>query len=124
MGAFVFMKRSCYGLVHSVEHIGESALLSCSVVFVKNTVSNSLVNLLNSLLVCLLSKSFVACSNSSFILLKIGLERSLEHFVLKSLGFDNLNALFRGLDIRHRVHLLIELLESEFCHERLASFSF
>ena len=94
--------------VHAVEHGCESALLSCSVVFVKNTVSYSLVDLLNSLLVSFLSESLVAGNDSSFILLHVSLESCLEHFILKSFCFDNFYALFRGLDIRHRIHLLVD----------------
>ena len=125
MGAFVFYEKklNCK-LVHAIEHICESALLSCSVVFVKNTVSNSLVNLLNSLLVGFLSKSFVTSSNSGFIFLEVGLKRSLYHFVLKSFCFNNFNALFRGLDIRHRLHLLVNLIRSGDRHERVAMILF
>ena len=81
--------------VHTVEHGSKSALFSCGIVLVKNTVSNCLVDLLDSLLVGLLGGSFVACCHSGFIFFEIGLESGFEHLVLKRLRLDDLNALFR-----------------------------
>lgn len=81
--------------VHTVEHGSKSALFSCGIVLMKNAVSNCLVNLLDSLLIGLLSGNLVACGHSGFIFLQISFESGFEHLVLKRLRLDDLNALFR-----------------------------
>lgn len=81
--------------VHMIEHGSKSALFSCGIVLVKNAVSNGLVDLLDSLLIGLLSGSLISGSHSGFIFLHIRFQSGFEHFVLKRLCLDDLNALFR-----------------------------
>jgi len=88
-------------LRHLVELQCELALLVSSVVLVKDSLSNSLVNLLNCQLVCISSSSLVTGLNSSIVLLNDGTELALEHLVLESLGSNNLYTLFSGLNVRH-----------------------
>ena len=66
-----------------------------------DSTSSGLVDLLDSNLVGLLSKSGIACSYSSLILLDICLELCLEHLVLKSLCLCNENTLLCTFNIRH-----------------------
>ena len=82
------------------------ALLSCSIVLMEKTLSYCLVNLLDCCLVCFSGCSLITGSECCFILLHRSLERALEHFVLKSLCFDNLYALLCGFNVRQTVHLL------------------
>lgn len=84
----------------SVELCSELALLSCSVILVKNTLSDSLVNLLDSGLIGFACESLITCCESCIILLDGGLHGRLEHLILQSLCFDNENALLCGLNIR------------------------
>ena len=87
-------------LRESVELCGKLALLSCSVVLVKNTLSDSLVNLLDSSLIGFACECLVTCCESCFILLDGSLHGSLEHLVLQGLSIGNENALLCGLNIR------------------------
>ena len=89
-----------------VELYGIVALLSCSVVLVEKTLSYCLVDLLNCCLISFSGCSLITGSECCFVLLHRSLERALEHLVLKSLSFDNLNALLCGFNVRQTVHLL------------------
>ena len=87
--------------LHIVEGLCKLALLTGSGVLVDDSTSSSLVDLLYSSLVGGLSELSVAFSNSSLILLDIGLELGLEDLVLHGLRLGNDNTLLRTLDIRH-----------------------
>ena len=93
-------------LAKVVELDGKLALLVCSSILVNDTTYCSLVNLLNSSLVRFGSSCLVTSLESSIVLLYDGTELSLENLVLQGLRFDDLNALLRGLNVRHEVHLL------------------
>ena len=97
---FAVIKQAQKNLRESVELCGKLALLSCSVVLVKNTLSDSLVNLLDSSLIGFACECLVTCCESCFILLDGSLHGSLEHLVLQSLCIGNENALLCGLNIR------------------------
>ena len=73
--------------------LGELALLASSRVLVNDVVSNCLIDLFNSRLVCCFCGGFVACSACSLKLFDRGLELRLEHSVAKVLGFRDLYAL-------------------------------
>ena len=71
----------------------------------KNTVVDSLIDLLDCLLISLSSGGLVVCGKSGGILLHSGTKLGLEYLVLKGLGLDDLNALLCGLDVRQLFHL-------------------
>lgn len=93
-------------LCHLVELQSELALLVSGVVLVKDSLGNSLVNLLYSSLVCFCSGSLVAGFNSSVVLLYNSAKLTLEHLVLESLCRNNLYTLFSGLNVRHSFYSL------------------
>ena len=69
-----------------IEHYSKSALSSCSGVLVHDILCNSLIDLLDRILIGSRCKSLIACFNSSLKLLHRGLESCLDHFVLHGLG--------------------------------------
>ena len=76
----------------AVELLSELALLSCSLVLVHDTLSASLVNLLDSKLDSFRGLLSVSSLDNS---LKVG----LNHLVLKCLSVDNLYSLLSGFNI-------------------------
>ena len=97
---------SCSGFrLHLVESFRELALLASSSILVNDVASSSLVDLLNSSLVGCLSKLGITGSESSLILLDIGLHLRAEDLVLKGLRFSCLNALLCTFNVRHSFHL-------------------
>lgn len=80
----------------AIELLSELALLSCSLVLVHDTLSASLVNLLDSELDSL--RGLLSVSS-----LDNGLKVGLNHLVLKCLSVDNLYSLLSGFNIRHNV---------------------
>ena len=80
----------------AVELLSKLALLSCSLVLVHDTLSASLVNLLDSELDSLRGLLSVSSLDNS-------LKVRLNHLVLKCLSVDNLYSLLSGFNIRHNV---------------------
>ena len=85
-------------LVHLQSH---GALLACSIVLVQQTLDDSLVNGLNSLLVSSLSGSLVACNQSSIELLQVGLQLRLVGLVLLVSNLGRNDILLGGLNVGH-----------------------
>ena len=69
-------------LAQLVQLQSHAALLACSIVLVQQTLDNSLVNCLNSNLVCSLSCGLVAGLQGSVELLQNGLQSSLVSLIL------------------------------------------
>ena len=86
--------------LHSVELVGELALVSGGFILVNDAVSNSLVNLLDSCFVCFGSCGLVTGRDSSLILLYSSFERALEHLVLESFCFGNEYTFFGRFNVR------------------------
>lgn len=105
MHLFVYLR-------HCVEHRGETALLSCSIIHVNNTLGSGLVALLNDKSVKSGSSFLITACNGGLILLDEGLESGLEHSVSQVLRLRRDNSLLSGIELLlfvcQCVHLLIK----------------
>lgn len=99
-----FLKKSS---THLVQLDGQLALLSVGGILCDNTLSDSLVNLLDSNLICFGGCSLITGLDGGVKLLDEGLELGLQHFILHGLGFGDQNSLLGRFDIGHGIHLLI-----------------
>ena len=88
-------------LCHFVEFESKLGLLVSRVVLMKDTVSNCLVNLLNSKSVKFSSESLITGFNSVVELLDDSLKLALLHLVSESLVAVNENTLLCGLNVSH-----------------------
>ena len=94
------------GVRHIVEFYGEGALLASSIVLVKNTAANSLVDLLGSKLVCCHRLFLITGSQRCVVLFDQGTHLGLEDLILKGLRLRDLHALLCGFNVRQNIHLL------------------
>ena len=92
-------------LTEGVELLSKAALLVCCVVLVKNTMSNGLVDLLHSNLVCGSGHFEVTGGERGIILLDDGAHLRLKDLVAKGLSLSNLHTLFCRFDVRHDTFL-------------------
>lgn len=101
----IFRKRRM--LRTRVKLLSEGGLSSGSGILVKDSLSGSLIDLLDgnthsSSLV------FGTVGNSSVGLLDLGLQLRVDGFVLHGFGGDHLHALFSRFNVWHKSHLLLE----------------
>ncbi len=95
-----------FNLCELGERLGELALFASSGILVNDTLSYTLVDLLNCFAVDSGSSFLVAFFESNIVLADGSVESRLEHSVLKVLLLAYANALFRGLNVRHCLFLL------------------
>ena len=94
--------------LYGVQKQGKLALLARRVVGVQNALGHSAVDVLNRFLIRRGGQLLISVGKRSLVFLHRSFHSRLEHLVPKRFGVRHIDSFFRGFDIRHTSHLLLQ----------------